>query len=194
MKGTFIISIPEKYVISIPDIQGNETNPYFNVLADKYATNMLKRGWKLWNDDNKLNAEVKDFVVQEMLLVVALEGTVQYFNPFIKVAEQFIDEVIPEGLSNRTYFTTDMTDPYAPVEVENIHTWRTWRSPNHPLPAPIDVEGINYYFFMSATFGNTLTSDELMIIHQSENATLVDTIDTIPPVIEEKDEEEPIIE
>ena len=37
MKGTFIIDLPEKYIISVPDINGNETNPYFVTMLDKYC-------------------------------------------------------------------------------------------------------------------------------------------------------------
>ena len=44
MQGIFEISIPEKYVISIPDLQGIETNPDFKLILDKYCNNILKRG------------------------------------------------------------------------------------------------------------------------------------------------------
>ena len=44
MIGTFKISIPDKYVISAPDQNGNETNIYFSKLADIYTSNIIKRG------------------------------------------------------------------------------------------------------------------------------------------------------
>ena len=182
MQGTFIIQIPEKYGISVPDAQGNETNPYFHPVVDRYASNLLKRGWKLWNGNNMLHAEVHDFTVQELLVLSNFEGTVEYFNPFIKVAEADIDSEIPEGLPNRTYqeqigVETEL-DPetneeiQVPIYEERIHTWRTWRDSTHPLGEPIE----GFYYFMSASFGKTLTSNELLTIHNAPTAELVDSI------------------
>lgn len=182
MQGTFIIHVPEKYAISVPDAQGNETNPYFHPVVDRYATNILKRGWKLWSVGDVLHAEVKDFTVQEMLVLNRFDGGVEYFNPFIKVAEADIDSEIPEGLPNRTYQeqvgTETELDPETNEEIqvptyqERIHTWRTWRDSTHPLGEPIE----GFYYFMSASFGNTLTSNELLIIHNSLTAELADSI------------------
>ena len=187
MKGTFIIQIPEKYAISVPDAQGNETNPYFHPVVDRYATNLLKRGWKLRNGNNMLHAEVHDFTVQELLVLTNFEGTVEYFNPFIKVAEGNIDDEIPEGLPNRVYshqvgvkeeedLIDEDTGVVHTVEVpdyeDRIHTWRTWRDSTHPLGEPIK----GFYYFMSATFGKTLASNELLTIHNSLSAELVDSI------------------
>ena len=180
MQGTFIIQIPEKYAISVPDALGNETNPYFHPVVDRYASNLLKRGWKLWNGNNMLHAEVHDFTVQELLVLTNFEGTVEYFNPFIKVAGADIDSEIPEGLPNRTYQeqvgTEAEIDPetneeiQVPIHSTKVHTWRTWRDSTHPLGEPIE----GFYYFMSASFGKTLTSDELLIIHNSQTATLID--------------------
>lgn len=182
MKGKFIIHVPEKYAISVPDALGNETNPDFHPVVDRYATNILKRGWKLWNGNNILHAEVHDFTVQELLVLANFEGTVEYFNPFIKVAEADIDSEIPEGLPNRTYqeqigaeteFDSETNEEIqVPTYEERIHTWRTWRDSTHPLGEPIE----GFYYFMSATFGKTLTSNELLIIHNSLSAELVDSI------------------
>ncbi len=183
MQGTFIIQIPEKYAISVPDALGNETNPYSHPVVDRYSTNLLKRGWKLWNGNNMLHAEVHDFTVQELLVLTNFEGTVEYFNPFIKVAETDIDSEIPEGLPNRTYqvegdsevigIDPDTGDEMLePTYEDRIHTWRTWRDSTHPLGEPIE----GFYYFMSASFGKTLTSNELLTIHNAPTAELVDSI------------------
>ena len=94
----------------------------------------------------------------------------------IKVVEENIDDEVCEGIPNRTYTeTTIFTDENEqPVTVERIHTWRTWRDDSHQLGDSIE----GYYYFMSATFGQTLTSHELMLIHNSANVELVDEIPT----------------
>lgn len=181
MIGKFEITIPQKYVISMPDMEGNETNPDFSLLLDKYCNNIVRRGWKVWDNSNNLHAEVRSLIVDELLLIRQYSGTVKYFNPIVKVAELEIDSEIPIGLPNRTYtIIVDNTDPENPVTEEKVHTWRSWRSPNHPLGEVFE----GFYYFISATYGKTLTCTELLIIHQSATATLVDT----KPVIEVTEE------
>lgn len=177
MKGTFIIDLPEKYIISVPDINGNETNPYFITMLDKYCNNIIRRGWKVWNGNERIHAEVLSLTVEELELIDMFEGSVQYFCPFIKVAEEDIDTIIPEGLSNRTYIydTGLLNEEGEAVTLEQTHTWRTWRDDSHPLGDVVN----GYYYFMSATFGATLPSKELMIVHNSESAKLVDEIPNI---------------
>lgn len=182
INGTFKISIPEKYIISDPDINGNETNPYFLTIADRYATNCLKRGWKLWNESDRLFAEVKRLRVDEFELIMMFEGEIEWYNPFIKVSEVDIDSEIPEGLPNRIYKvqigTESDIDPETneeyqiPIYEDNVHTWRSWRDQSHPLGEPIN----GFYYFMSATFGKTLTGSELFIIHNSPYCELVNEI------------------
>ena len=111
MIGTFKISIPDKYVISAPDQNGNETNIYFSKLADIYTSNIIKRGWKVWNSDGRIHAEIMELTVDEFGILLSLEGAVEWFNPFIKVPEALIDAEILEGLSNRTYQVQTSIDP-----------------------------------------------------------------------------------
>jgi len=174
MKGTFIIDLPEKYIISVPDINGNETNPYFVTMLDRYCNNIIRRGWKVWNGGDRIHAEVLSLSIEELELINMFDGNVQYFCPFIKVNENDIDSTVPEGLSNRTYIydTGLITEEGELVTLEQTHTWRTWRDSSHPLGEIID----GYYYFMSATFGYTLSGEELMIIHNSASAELVDEI------------------
>lgn len=174
MKGTFIIDLPEKYIISVPDINGNETNPYFVTMLDKYCDNIIRRGWKVCNIGDRIHAEVLSLSVEELELINMFDGNVQYFCPFIKVGKNDIDSTIPEGLRDRTYIydTGLITEEGESVTLEQTHTWRTWRDDSHPLGEVID----GYYYFMSATFGYTLSGEELMIIHNSTSAELVDEI------------------
>lgn len=167
MTGLFEISIPEKYVISEPDLEGNETSINFNTLADKYCNNIIRRGWKVWNGDSSIHAEVKSLTVGEFLLICSFEGECKYYNPYIKISEEYIDNVIPEGLSNREYLDGDII---------KVHTWRTWRSSEESYPLQL-IEG-NYYF-VSYSFGNTLTSQELMTIYNNQDSTLVDELPTV---------------
>ena len=179
MIGTFKISIPDKYVISAPDQNGNETNIYFSKLADIYTSNIIKRGWKVWNSDGRIHAEIMELTVDEFGILLSLEGAVEWFNPFIKVPEALIDAEILEGLSNRTYQVQTGIDPITeePIYEDKIHTWKTWRDDSHPLADPIE----GFYYFMSATFGRTLSTKELEIIYKNGTVFLVDSV---PEVID----------
>ena len=158
-------------------MQGNETNPDFNLMLDKYSTNVLKRGWKTEIIGNSAISYVQELNVQEFLMIMGFGGSVEYFVPFVKVAEADIDNTVPDGLPNRTYpICISDCDTENPVTDTAVHSWRTWRDATHPLGEAID----GFYYFMSATFGSALTSRELMIIHNSE-ADLVDEI----PIIED---------
>jgi len=171
MIGNYKVSIPSKYVLSMPDMQGNETNPDFNLMLDKYSTNILKRGWKTEIIGANAISYVQELSVQEFLMIMGFGGDVEYFVPFVKVAEADIDNTVPDGLPNRL------------DDNGNARTWRTWRDAAHPLGDLIaDENGNNYYYFMSATFGQALKAAELLAIHNATDAELVDTIpETIQP-------------
>ena len=123
MQGIFEISIPEKYVISIPDMEGNETNADFTPMLDKYCNNILKRGWKVWNGGPALHAEIHSLVVQEFLLILGFEGSIKYYNPFVKVEKVAINDEISEGLPNKTHTVViDDSDPENIITEERIRT------------------------------------------------------------------------
>jgi len=176
------LTIPSKYIKKAP-ISGNPD--YISTLAE-YATNMYIYGAKpissggITTVDLTLDAEA-DFDIDHFNMLTQLPDIkVDFYNPFIKVAETDIDNAIPEGLSNRTYKEqVDTTiekeietgeEIQVPVYETRIHTWRTWRDNSHPLSEPIE----GYYYFMSATFGKSLSSEELYIIHNSIHADLID--------------------
>lgn len=169
-------------------------NPDYMPALAEYIINMYIYGVKpvsqgeMTTADLSNDAEV-DFDIDHFSMLMQLPGAkVEFYMPFIKVAELDIDSEIPEGLSNRTYQeqvgTEIEVDPETGEEIqvptyeERIHTWRTWRDSSHPLGEPVG----GFYYFMSAPFGNTLPSDELLIIHNSLTAELVDAV---PEIIEE---------
>ena len=112
-----------------------------------------------------LHAEIKSLSINEFLLVCNFEGEVSNFNPWIKLHIDKINDPVPEGLSNRTYIGIDGE--------EKVRTWRTWRSSEtfYPLYKIGD-----YFYFISSTFGNTITSKELKIIHDLDGLELVEEI------------------
>jgi hypothetical protein len=173
MIGLFEIGVLEKYVMSVPDENGNETNSDYNIQLVKHADNILRRGWKTWNGNGYINARVKTLTVNEFLLVMKFNGYVKYFNPYIKIAETNINNNVPTSLPNATY-TETVTDPETGKNTNTIinRTWKTWRDVNHPLSDPIE----EYYYFISASYGISLSGNDLLTIYNSDDATLVDMI------------------
>ena len=158
MDGYYEMRIAEKYIISQPDVDGTEMNPDFNNMLYKYATNILLRGWKTWSYDGNIYGGIKSLTVDEFLLLLAFGGDVKYVDFYIKVAEADINNLVPEGLPNR-------------LDVDGIpHSWATWRVPNYPLGDAVD----GYYKFPSYSFGKYLTAEQLMIIHNSADAELIE--------------------
>ena len=178
---------------------GKPSNPHFNENFRQGANNILIRGNET-SDGNKYITSIRSnkrtikaalpkrnavvpkpeptMTVEELVLIMESgiytdsDGNIFYpevyqFNPIIKVSIEDIDREIPEGLPNRTWING--SGPDNPVEI--IHTWRTWRSSIETRPMEL-IE--DYYYFISATFGDTLTGEELMIIHNDLYAELVD--------------------
>ncbi|MFW6242914.1 MAG: hypothetical protein ACOC2W_02035, partial [bacterium] len=81
---------------------------------------------------------------------------IKYFNPFLKIHEDDIDNKIPDGL------------PHSDDETKN--TWKKWRNENNELEDPID----GYYYFKSNTFDSYLDADQIKILHDSSDVELVD--------------------
>jgi hypothetical protein len=168
MKGLFEIAIPEELMLSAPDSNGSNKNAKLKQQLREYGINMALRGWKTWNGDGYLHANVKELSADEVMLIAANGGDVKYWNPIISIPINRLDNQIPKGLSNRSYFIGD---------IETIHTWRTWRSSAEAYPI---VEVSNRAYFISSTFGNTLPLSELMILYSVNQLELVEEI----PVVE----------
>lgn len=165
-------------------IKDGAENPNFDPQMFAYRDDLITQGIQPYRDNGYLVADIDtsrvSFNVNDFLLVISKGGEVKFFNPLVKVNELNIDDEIPEGLPNRTYqeqtgisITIDEEtgeEIEEPIYEEKIHTWRSWRDKSHPLGNIIDGN----YYFMSATFGKTLSSDELMLIHNSNGVELVD--------------------
>lgn len=164
MRGHFKISILPKYIISIPDETGQETNEYFSSLLDKYSTNILKRGWKVYEDGDFISADVKSLTVDEFLLLMQFGGRAYNFAPGIKVEAININDAIPEGLPNRTYVNED--------EETIVHTWSSWHDDMH----------INFTYsdgsilISSMPFSTYLSDSVLLTIHNSPGVQLTEGV------------------
>lgn len=191
MKGNFEIKVDEKYIIS--QLQnGVQMNTYYSPDLDAYALNMAKRGWKLWNGDGRLHAEVKELTINEFLLVMSLDsGEVEYFTPYVKISEADINNEVLEGLPNRTYPAyTDPSDEENPIEVpERVKTWNEWLL-NYSMDGVQGnytatlIDGFWYYNVNGIYKGlQYMTGSELMLIHNSVDAELVDEVPTIEEII-----------
>lgn len=103
------------------------------------------------------------------------------YTPFVKIAIEDKDRLIPEGLSNRMK-TVNIGTEENPIYDEQVKTWDEWFNPpnvhtSHPI-----VEGYIYYISYIPYKGvlEDVVGSELMIINDSTYAQLVDDI----PVIE----------
>jgi hypothetical protein len=164
------ITLHQKYVIKSP-ISGNPD--YDQMIAD-YRDNLLTWGCPSRKVGDVIEMDLLNGVeldIMDFVFIMSKDsGNVEYFNPVIRIPVDMLDNQIPEGLSNRLYFNGD---------VETIHTWRTWRSSAEAYPI-VEIDG--YAYFMSSTFGNTLSGTELMLIYMSE-ADLVLTMPTTTQTI-----------
>jgi hypothetical protein len=104
------------------------------------------------------------------------DAKVEYFNPFLKIAEADFDNEIPEGLPNRmTAEEWDYTDPENPVLItpSRVKTWREWQIGN------IIPELIEGFWYVRSSYGNTngasLKYDEMLILQNSSDVEFVDS-------------------
>lgn len=196
MKTNAIIEAHEGYVI-----KGVDPDLYNYLLPNgmtvkEYIENMVFRGWKRWNGDNKIHVNVKSLSVQEMLVLKTLrDGEVYNFHPFIKLNENDINNEIPEGLPNRLFIAiaeyTNEEGELVPELPEKAKTWQQWllnldRDNNSQtnVVSFINHEGYNYYYTQVYANGiENITGTHLMIIYTDGNSdvTLVDDL----PIIEE---------
>jgi len=176
MKGIFEIKANEAYTIKGINQEMFNYELIPGMTVKDYVFNIIARGWKTWNGDNCIHAEIKELSVGEFLLIMSLDNSdVKYFNPFIKIATSALDNEIPEGITNRINPAV-LDEGGNEITPASIKTWREWVLQNYTIT---DVEGYSYFLSAAGT-GCSLTSEELMIIYNSTDATLVDEI----PIIE----------
>ena len=53
---------------------------------------------------------------------------------------------------------------------DNLHTWKSWRSSEESYHLQY-IDG--FYYFVSSTFGNTLSGKELLMIYNADGVELV---------------------
>jgi len=154
--------------------------------VDDYVMNIVKRGkdWKTWNGDLLMHAQVLSLEIREFLLVMGLDlGEVLYYNPYIKVLESNWNNPIPDGLPDSEtdpVYDENSPDPENPIILtpSRRKTWKEWQRGN------IVPKLINGYYYVLSAYGvapsenrlmQTLTGTELMIIYNSNDATLIDS-------------------
>ena len=177
MKGNFEIQVNEKYIIS-QLVDGVQMNTDYSADLDAYSTNIIKRGWKVWNGDGCIHADVKELSIDEFLKVMSLDGgDVEGFGPYIKLLTTDLTQEVPVGIPNRTK-QINIGSEEEPVYEEQIKTWDEWIGMNY---TKTEVDGYTYFLSYSGNKGDFLTADQLMIIYNLEYADLVEST----PIIEE---------
>lgn len=191
--SSIVVKVPIK-VVDKPLLDPN-SNPDYDEVIDAYLQQGTKFNWNrneyfghMWMEIPP--ARIREFKLAHFVKILEVGGTTMVgYSPYIKVPEGNINLPVSEGLSNRTYnVIIDNTDPENPVIETRTHTWATWRDVNHPLPpalAVVDAQGnptgeVNYYF--CTPFGKGLSGEDVLIIHQSQTAFLIDREEI--PVIE----------
>lgn len=164
------IQMNQKYLIKSP-FSGNVD---FDQNVADYRENLLTWGCQPKKEGDLITIELINGVkldVNDFLFVMSKDdGGVSYYNPFVKVDADYIDEAVPSDLSNSTYFVLDSENNM----IIHPHTWRTWRDSVHELFLIDD-----YYYFISSTFGNTLSCKDLLLIHGADGVELVDNMPII---------------
>lgn len=147
----------QKYVIKSP-LTGNSD---FDQNVADYRDNLVTWGCQPKKDGDFIIVDLVNAVsldVNDFLFIMSKDDSeVSYFNPIIKIEESHIDDLIPENLPNS--FNGD-----------NLHTWKSWRSSEESYPLQY-IDG--FYYFISSTFGNTLTGKELLMIYNADGVELV---------------------
>lgn len=150
------IIMPEIYVLKSPET-GNDL---FDEQVYDYRDNLINWGCRIFRDGDNIVCRVSDVVkitVEDFLFITSKDGSnIKYFNPFLKIHEDDIDNKIPDDL------------PYSDDETKN--TWKKWRNENNKLEDPID----SYYYFKSKTFDSYLDADQIKILYNSSDVELVD--------------------
>ena len=154
---------------------------YYDQGVKDWSILMNDMGYPRTSVSDTVEATVPNISVNTFLKVSTLEkGDIKYWQAWMKIQDINIDNEIPEGLPNRTYeVCISDCETENPVYETRVHTWRTWRDVGHPLPDPLEDPNDNlmYYYTLTYTFGQTLTMDELLIIHNSADAVLIDYAD-----------------
>lgn len=181
------LAIHEKYLTRYPidgepeysEILGQYRDNIVTWGLGKITTNRASDGVLTINIPRECNVP---FEVTHCGLVMSKdEGSVTGYTPYISIHEDVYDDLIPDGLPNRTYLTViDDSDIDNIVTEEHIHTWRSWVKNNYTVDY---IDGIYYYLSYATTDkAAPLTGDELMII-LSETPNGITLVDSVPAEI-----------
>lgn len=132
----------------------------------------------------------KDFDIDHLNLIMSFEGSqVEGWRPYVKIAEADINNEVPEGLPNRVYSAIpEYEDEEGNVvsEVpERVKTWNEWflnfsrNGVQGNYTATLN-DGYWYYNLNYVSLNDDINGTELLLIHNSVDAELVDSL----PVIE----------
>lgn len=120
--------------------------------------------------------EVSDF----MMLIGVRDGDVSNYNPWVKVAEADLQNIVPEGLPERLITVViDDTDPEKIVTEQQSKTWYEWgrgfqtREQTESNMHLNIIEGYAYFKPTNGNRGKYLSGAELVIIHQGADSELV---------------------
>lgn len=169
------IHLNNKYLNPFSEDKNQTIIDWFDWLERQEPRKRGSSGDVMWMEINYL-------LLEHFLMIMELDGgKVEYFNPFVKVLDSAMDNEIPEGLSNRTYIKTITEATYdeegneltPAVTEEVVKTWRQWQRGN--INPQLYDDG---YLYVRSNYGNfngaSLSSKELLIIHNSTDAELVD--------------------
>lgn len=153
------LTLHEDYVTKYDNVR----NPMYNKKLVTFRDNLvINWGVSLTRQGELLVAELRNlpFDKEHFRLIVKLHGgSVQGYDPMLKVHKDNIDDKVPTNISNANNHQTN-----------DLHTWRTWRDECHLLNNPIK----DYYYFNASSFGQTLTDKDLLLC---DNATGVELFD-----------------
>lgn len=183
-----ISKIPSWYVIKSDeeDFSGTEGLTELVAQVRSYISNMVGYGKSVSLNtaggytSAELNGQAQsDFKLKHFLLVSdVIGGEVEYYIPYIKIADADMSNEVPEGLPNRLVPAT-YDEEGVELTPERVKTWTEWVQTNYTITT---IEGYSYFRSNAGNYqGKSLTSSELLIIHNSTDAELVDSL----PVIEE---------
>lgn len=185
--GKYVLQANKAYVIKgiNSEMYAHEITPGMTV--NDYVMNIIKRGgeWKSWNGDELMHAQVLSMDVWEFVTVMSLDmSEVMYYNPYIEVSSANWNNPIPDGLPDSEtdpVYDENSPDPENPIIISPSRrkTWAEWQYGNI---IPVLIEG---YYYVRSAYGvkpspsrpsQTLTGKELMIIYNSSDATLIDSV------------------
>ena len=110
-------------------VTAGDPNPFWTYVLELGVAGSLVRG----SDDNALATygpieNTRWLDLNNVALMVAAGGDCEGLQVFARVTPT---DPVPEGLPGRTYPEVDADGE--PTGVELVHTWESWKSPDHPF-------------------------------------------------------------